>query len=139
MKFPDNFYEYLESHTMIQIKGGKERLSFLPIWMVQVNGRVFARSWNKSEKSWFTEIERSGVGEIKFGEELLKITGIKVDPSDPIQPDISNAYLQKYDQPHNKMYASGIAASEYFEHTMEFFPENLLNSTSIVKDLKTAE
>ena len=50
MKFPVDFYEYLKNNTLIEIKGGIEREKFIQIWMVEVNNRIFARSWKKSEK-----------------------------------------------------------------------------------------
>ena len=46
--FPADFPHYLKNHTLIGIKGGRERDSFLNIWMVEVDGRYFSRSWNKN-------------------------------------------------------------------------------------------
>ncbi|MUP45989.1 DUF2255 family protein [Gramella sp. BOM4] len=122
MNFNECFYRYLDTHTLIGIKGKKTLPDFLSIWMICVNDRVFARSWKKSERSWFTAFEETGIGEIKFGDDRVKVTGKKLDPLDPIQAEISQAYLLKYDQPHNKKYAEGIAGKDYYEHTMEFFP-----------------
>lgn len=121
--FPQDFYEHLKNKTLIEIKGGTTRQTFLKIWMVEVAQRVFARSWNKSEKSWFTEFQKSGVGEIKFGDKILKVKGKKVNSEDPINLKISEAYLKKYDQPQNLKYSEGISQPEYFDHTMEFFHE----------------
>lgn len=119
--FPEDFYTYLSNHTLVGIKGGTTRETFLPIWMVTVDGRVFARSWNKSRKSWFTEFLNSGLGEIKYGDRVLKVSGKQVSADDPINPKISEAYLLKYDQPANLKYSQGISQPEYFDHTMEFF------------------
>ena len=46
-KCSDDFYEYLESNTLVEIKGGTKRNRFLEIWMVSVNKRIFARTWKK--------------------------------------------------------------------------------------------
>lgn len=119
--FPKDFYSYLSNHTLIEIKGGTTRETFLPIWMVTVDDRVFSRSWNKSEKSWFTEFLHTGVGEIRYGDRVLKVRGKKVSAEDPINPKISEAYLNKYDQPGNLTYSKGISKPEYFDYTMEFF------------------
>ena len=122
MSFPSEFYDYLKSRTLLQIKGGTERDSFLNIWMVEVEGRVFARTWNKSDKSWFTEFQATGVGEIKYGNYIINVKGKKLDKQDPFNKLIDQAYLLKYSQAENIKYAEGISQPEYADYTMEFFP-----------------
>lgn len=119
--FPKEFYTYLAGNTLVEIKGGTTRFDYLPIWMVEVEKRIFARSWNRSEKSWFTEFQQTGVGEIKYGETILEVKGKKVSSEDPINHKISEAYILKYDQPQNLKYSKGISQPEYFDFTMEFF------------------
>ncbi|MFD2517697.1 DUF2255 family protein [Salinimicrobium flavum] len=119
--FPKDFYQYLKDHTLIEIKGGNTRPTFLPIWMVEVDNRIFARSWNKSERSWFTEFRNSGIGQIKYGDNILDVTARKIEEDDPVNIRISKAYLKKYDQPQNLKYSEGISQPEYFNYTMEFF------------------
>ncbi|PTX43500.1 uncharacterized protein DUF2255 [Christiangramia gaetbulicola] len=119
-KFPERLYNYLTENTLIEIKGGTTRENYLKIWMVEVDKRLFARSWQKSEKSWFTEFQKTGIGEIKYGHEVIKVKGEKVDASNTINKDISQAYLDKYDQPENLIYSEGIAQPEYYDYTMEF-------------------
>ncbi len=119
--FPKDFLTYLSNNTLIEIKGGLTRSTFLPIWMVEVENRVFARSWNKSQKSWFTEFQNRGIGEIKYGNKVIRVEGSKVNPTHPIHYKISDAYRKKYTQPDNLIYSEGISKPEYFDHTMEFF------------------
>ncbi|TBW29953.1 DUF2255 family protein [Gramella sp. KN1008] len=122
--FPQELYTYLANNTLIEIKGGTSRPTFLKIWMVEIDKRIFARSWNKSERSWFTEFRKTGIGELKFGENIIRVKGEKIDPSNPINQKISEAYLRKYDQPENIKYAEGISQPEYFDYTMEFLPQD---------------
>jgi len=119
--FPKDFYNYLANNNLIEIKGGLLRPTFLQIWMVEVDKRIFARSWNRSSKSWFTEFQKTGIGEIKYGAKIILVEGRKVNPQDPIHHKISMAYLEKYDQPENLKYSKGISQPEYFDYTMEFF------------------
>ena len=112
--------EYIAKHTLIEIKGGLEREKFTEIWMVEVNGRFFSRSWNKSERSWFTEFLKTGVGQIKAGKTIINANGFKVDKNDAVNQDIDIAYLEKYHQPGNVKYAIGISQPEYADFTMEF-------------------
>jgi len=122
--FPKDFYTYLANNTLIEIKGGITRPTFLQIWIVAVEKRIFARSWNKSEKSWFTEFQKTGIGEIKYGNKVLKVNGEKVSSENLINLNISEAYINKYDQPENIEYSKGISQPEYFDYTMEFFNQN---------------
>lgn len=123
--FPADFYSFLRENTLVEIKGGLKRPTFLPIWMVEVNNRIFARSWNRSEKSWFTEFQKSGVGQIKYGERVMNVGGKKIEENDALNRQISEAYIKKYDQPQNLKYSEGISQPEYFNYTMEFIFKDL--------------
>lgn len=89
----NNLSNYLVNHTLIGIKGGLVRETFTDIWMVEVNGRFFSRSWSKSEKSWFNDFLNTGVGQIKAGETIFDVQGIKVDKNNLIHEEINKAYL----------------------------------------------
>ena len=91
--------------------------------MVNVEDRIFARSWNRSEKSWFNDFKRSGIGQIKFGGNIVNVKGIKIDKDDKINHKIDWAYLEKYIQPENIEYSKGITQLEYADYTMEFLLE----------------
>lgn len=123
MYFPEDFYSHLKTHNYTEIKGGTERNTFLEIWMVSVNNRVFARSWNKSSRSWFTAFLDTGVGQLKYGEKVIIVKGKKLDASAPIQEGINQAYLKRYNQKENIFYSEGITQPEYLDYTMEFFIE----------------
>lgn len=51
MPFPNDFYQYLSENTLVGIKAGNEHERFIDIWGVEVNTRIFARTWSKSENS----------------------------------------------------------------------------------------
>ena len=120
-----NAIQYIESHNLIGIKAGKERESFLEIWMVTVENRIFARSWGFAERSWYNTFLKDNLGEIKCGETIYKIEArIPLDLAD-IENKINQAYLEKYDSGDNSFYAKGIIEKEHVEKTMEFV---ILNS-----------
>ena len=115
---------YLKANTLVGIKGGIERDKFTEIWMVNVGDRIFSRSWNRSDKSWFTEIKNTGIAQIKFGESIINVKGFKINLNDDINHKIDRAYLEKYIQPENIEYAKGITQPEYCDYTMEFILED---------------
>ena len=119
--FPTDFYAYLQSHTLIGIKAGLTRPTFLEIWMVQVGERVFARSWEKSDKGWFATLVATGVGQIQYGSKVITITGKKLLNEPETQQLIHQAYLTKYHEPHNIPYAQGITQQVYEDFTIEIF------------------
>jgi len=121
MNFPEEFYSHLQKHNYTEIKGGIERNTFLEIWVVTVNRRIFARSWNKSARSWFTAFLETGVGQLKYGDKVINVKGKKLDASAPIQKEINKAYLKRYNQKENIFYSEGISQPEYLDYTMEFF------------------
>ncbi|MCU4176639.1 DUF2255 family protein [Carboxylicivirga sp. N1Y90] len=121
MRFPDSFCHFIRNNTLIEIKGGIERENFLPIWIVEANDRLFVRTWNKSPKSWFTDFIKTGVGQIKYGDQIMKVKGQKLPKEDKINRLINEAYLNKYNQERNIKYAVGISQPEYADYTMELF------------------
>lgn len=123
VKFPSELYDFLKSNTIVEVKGGSKRKSFTRIWMVAVNDRLFARSWNKSKKSWFNEIVKTGTGQIKYGEKVVKVSGVKLAKEDKTNILIDKAYLAKYHQQENLVYVTGITRPEYADFTIEFLNE----------------
>jgi hypothetical protein len=124
MSFPRDFFTHLKEHNYTLIKGGTDRKTFLEIWVVAVGDRVFARSWNKSERSWFTAFLASGEGQLKYGDHILNVKGKKLDEKSKLHELINNAYLERYQEPANVYYAEGISKPEYAAYTMEFFYED---------------
>lgn len=124
MGFSTNFLDYINSQSRSKIKGGRHRETFLEIWIVEVNGRLFARSWNKSARSWFTAILDENYGEIAFEDEVIKINGTKVPEQSNVHDEIDLAYRTKYTTPYNLPYVEGITKEEYRNYTMEIIPIN---------------
>lgn len=112
--------EYINSHNIIEIKAGQQRTSFLEIWMVTVNDRIFARSWGLAERSWYHTFLETPEGQIKCGEEIFKIKALVPDDLKELTPDINTAYLTKYNTGSNLHYSKGIIQQKHIEKTMEF-------------------
>jgi hypothetical protein len=118
--FSEEFLQFLDENTLVEIKSGNHRTKFTEIWMIRIGKRVFARSWNKNVKGWMNDFLINKSGQIKYGEKVIDVTVKKIDKTDKINEDISKAYLNKYTQEYNLEYAKGISQIEYFDFTLEF-------------------
>ena len=95
MNFPEEFYKHLEKYNYTEIKGGINRKTFLEIWVVSVENRIFARSWNKSERSWFTAFLETGIGQFKYGDQIIEVSGKKVEQEAEIHLRIKRSLQKK--------------------------------------------
>ena len=118
--FSDEFLQFLDDNTLVEIKSGNHRTKFTEIWMIRIGKRVFARSWNKNVNGWMNDFLINNGGQIKYGEKVLNVTVKKIDKTDKINKDISKEYLNKYTQEYNLEYAKGISQKEYYDFTLEF-------------------
>ena len=118
-----NAIEYIKNNSLIGIKAGNKRDSFLEIWMVIVDGRVFARSWGLATRSWYNAFKEDNTGEILCGEAIHKIKAIVPDDIEALTKQINKAYLDKYDYGSNSYYANGIIEEKHAIKTMEFIIE----------------
>ncbi|AMP97126.1 hypothetical protein AY601_0155 [Pedobacter cryoconitis] len=112
---------YINAHTLVGIKGGTNRATFLEIWMVSVGQRIFARSWGMNNKSWFTEFVSQGVGQLKLGAHSIEVQGQQLK-DEQMNKLIDQAYKDKYIQKENEPYVNEITEAKYHNFTMEFFP-----------------
>ncbi len=113
--------KYIKSNNHIGIKAGTERETFLEIWMVVVDNRIFARSWGFAERSWYNTFLQNPIGEIKCCDQIFKIVAEVPVDEDDLMNKINQAYLSKYSSTaHNKKYADGIIKQAHIEKTMEF-------------------
>jgi hypothetical protein len=91
--------------------------------MVAIDGRIFARSYTLSERSWFTSFLNGSEGDIKCGKEVFPVRGVKPADSHIITEAINKAYEKKYAvKEHNKKWVNGLIQPERIARTMEFIP-----------------
>ena len=118
--FESNFYRFLEQNTLIEIRSGRDRIDFTPIWAVEVSGRVFARSWSKTKNGWYAAFLENVKGEIRYGEEIIRVITRKIAKDDSIHNAVDQSYLEKYTQPYNLAYARDIVKPDFYDYTIEF-------------------
>jgi len=109
--------QYVIENEIVGIKAGLQRETFLDIWMVVVNDRIFARSWGFAKKSWYNTFLEDSIGQIRCGKAILSVNACIPSDIDELTSHINNAYLTKYS---TKQYAKPITEKEHVEKTMEF-------------------
>ena len=121
--FSKSFLQCISETQITSVRVGKDRTKFTGIWMVEVDGRIFGRSYNLSEKSWYNALLNGHDGDIKCGKEIIPVKGKKPADVDIITDAINKAYEKKYMvKAYNKKWVDGLAEPDRVARTMEFIP-----------------
>ena len=108
-KFPKAFLTCIRETQITSVRAGIERSKFTGIWMVEMDSRIFARSYNLSERSWYTAFLNGDTGDIKCGKETIPVMGCKPEDIDAITGAINKAYEKKYlVKAYNKKWVYGL-------------------------------
>jgi hypothetical protein len=122
-KFSKAFLKCINETQITSVRAGKDRTKFTGIWMVEVDSRIFARSYNLSDRSWYTSFLNGNDGDIKCGNEIIPVKGVKHADNNIVTEAINNAYRKKYlVKNYNKKWVDGLLQRERIERTMEFIP-----------------
>ena len=120
-KFSKAFLKCLNETQITHVRTGKDRTKFTGIWMVEVKGRIFARSYYGAERSWYTTLLEENTGAIKCGKEIIEVKGEKPGDIKSITEAINKAYEKKYlVKGYNKKWVDGLCEPERVARTMEF-------------------
>ena len=122
-KFSEEFLKCINETQITSLRAGKGRSKFTGIWMVEVDGRIFGRSYNLSERSWYTAFSNGDGGDLKCGKEIIPVKGLKPADINKITEAINKAYEKKYlVKTYNKKWVDGLCQPERIARTMEFIP-----------------
>lgn len=119
--FSKTFLKCINETQITSVRAGKDREKFTGIWMVVVKDRIFARSYNLSERSWYTTLLNGDIGDIRCAKEIVPVKGVKPTDINTITDAINKAYEKKYlVKAYNKKWVDGLAESKRVARTMEF-------------------
>jgi hypothetical protein len=122
-KFSTAFLKCIRETQVTSLRAGKDRTKFTGIWMVEVEGRIFGRSYKLSERSWYTSFLSGDDGDLKCGNEIVPVKGVKPADLDTVTKAINEAYEKKYlVRGSNKKWVDGLTEPKRVERTMEFIP-----------------
>jgi hypothetical protein len=111
----------LDAAKILGVRAGPDH-RFTGVWVVVVNGRVFARSWSDKPTGWYRAFleEPSGMIQAPGGREIpvraKKVRGEKLLDA------IDEAYGEKYHTPASRKWVRGFAQARRRKTTIEFVP-----------------
>ena len=122
-KFSKAFLKCINETQITSVRAGKDRTKFTGIWMVEVDGRIFGRSYYGANRSWYTALLAGDECDIKCGKEIIAVKGVKPTDLNTVTGAINKAYEKKYlVKSYNKKWVDGLIEPERVERTMEFVP-----------------
>src|SRR5436853_5663227 len=122
-KFSKAFLKCMNETHITSVRAGKDRTKFTGIWMVEFDERIFARSYDLSERSLYTTFLNGGDCDIKCGKDIISVKGVMPADRDIFTEAINKAYEKKYlVKAYNKNWVDGLCKPESIERTMEFIP-----------------
>lgn len=101
--------------------GARSDHRFIGIWVVVVEGRVFARSYTLEKNGWYRTFLEDPLGTIQVGERPVRVRAVPVR-SERLRDAVDEAYAEKYPTPGSIKYVRGFRTPRRRAATVEFVP-----------------
>lgn len=119
-RFPDEILSAIRKERMLGIRAGRDSVHrIIGIWVVVVEGRVFARSWSMKPRSWWRTFLEDPYGIIVVGGKEIPVRAIQTH-SERLKDLINAAYKEKYNKPGDIQYVKDMSRKKSRETTTEF-------------------
>jgi hypothetical protein len=121
-KLPRTIAAALDQSKIFGVRAGaRSDHRFIGIWVVVVDGRVFARSWTLEPGGWYKTFLEDPLGTIQVGERQVRIRAVPVR-SERVRDAVERAYAEKYSTKASMKYVRGFRTARRREATIEFVP-----------------
>jgi len=111
----------LEHAKILGVRSGSDH-RFTGVWVVVVNGRVFARSWSDKPTGWYRAFAEEPLGAIQVpGGREIRVRAKKIRGA-RLLDSIDAAYGEKYDTAASQKWVRGFAEPQRRATTIEFVP-----------------
>ena len=118
--FVDAVVEEARKAKILGVRAGTEH-RYTGVWLVVVDDRIFARSWNDKPTGWFRAFKKEPSGTIQIGKLEIPVRG-KVVRSARIRDAVTTAFAEKYNTKGSRKWVEGFAEPERVVNTLEFVP-----------------
>ena len=123
-RLPASVSRALDQAKIIGVRAGApSQHRFTGVWVVVVDGRAFARSWDVRPGGWFESFREARDGAIQVGARAVRVTG-RVVRGERLLDAIEAAYAAKYSTPASKAWVRGFRAPRRRRATLEFLPRS---------------
>lgn len=103
------------------VRSGTEH-RYTGVWVVVVDDRVFARSWNDKPTGWFQSFRKEPRGTVQVEKLELPVRG-KVVRSARVRDAVTAAFAEKYPTKGSRKWVEGFAEPARVLNTLEFVPD----------------
>ena len=116
-----NFVKAARDAKIMGVRAGTEH-RYTGVWVVVVDDRVFARSWNDKPTGWFRAFKKQPAGTIQLGDLEIPVRAKPVR-SARTRDAVTVAFAEKYNTKGSRKWVEGFAEPERVLTTLEFVPE----------------
>jgi hypothetical protein len=118
--FADDIVEAFRKAKIMGVRAGSEH-RYTGVWVVVVDDRVFARSWNDKPSGWFQAFRKER-GTVQVDKLVLRVRG-KVVRSTRLRDAVTGAFGEKYPTKGSQKWVEGFADPSRVVNTIEFIPD----------------
>jgi hypothetical protein len=119
--FPRAFLSALDASKILGVRAGNDH-RFTGVWVVVLNGRIFARSWGDKPNGWYRAFLDEPDGAIHApGVAERRVRGKRVR-GERLLDAIDAAYAEKYHTRASLKWVRGFATKRRRATTIEFVP-----------------
>jgi hypothetical protein len=119
--FSEEVVEALRKAKILGVRSGSTH-RYTGVWVVVVDDRVFARSWNDKPTGWFRAFRKEPTGTIQAGDLEIPVKA-NVVRSGRVRDAVTIAFGEKYPTKGSKKWVEGFAEPSRVLTTIEFTPE----------------
>ena len=118
--FTADILEAFRKAKIMGVRAGSEH-RYTGVWVVVVDGRVLARSWNDKPTGWFQAFRKEANGMVQVGDLEIPVRG-KVVRNARMRDAVTAAFGEKYPTKGSRKWVEGFAEPTRVGKTIEFIP-----------------
>ncbi len=118
--FAADIIDEFRKAKIMGVRAGTEH-RYTGVWVVVVDGKVFARSWNDKPTGWFQAFRKQPSGMVQMGDLEIPVRGRLVRNS-RMRDAVTVAFGEKYPTKGSRKWVEGFAEPERVANTLEFIP-----------------
>ena len=118
--FSDDIVAAARKAKILGVRAGTEH-RYTGVWVVVVEDRIFARSWNDKPTGWFRAFKNEPAGTIQIDDREISVRSKPVR-SERLRDKVTQAFAEKYNTKGSRKWVEGFAEPERLLTTIEFIP-----------------